>query len=76
VWLWFVKKFWGVEKERERKMSMGGRSRVQGHTSMCACSFVRRVKNAGPVAVQIRFRSPTHVVLGMVFEDRVLRLSV
>jgi hypothetical protein len=55
---------------------MGGRSRVQGHTSMCTCSFVRRVKNAGPVAVQIRFRSPTHVVLGMVFEDRVLRLSV
>ncbi|CAM6047976.1 unnamed protein product [Sphagnum compactum] len=33
------------------------------------------VKDAGPVAEQIRFRSPSHVLLGRgLFEDRVLRL--
>jgi len=50
--------------------------RGQGHTCMCvSCGYVRRVKDAGPVAEQIRFRSPSHVLLGRAFfEDRVLRL--
>jgi hypothetical protein len=61
-------------RERERGKCMGRRG--QGHTCMCvSCGYVRRVKDAGPVAEQIRFRSPSHVLLGRaLFEDRVLRL--
>jgi hypothetical protein len=37
----------------------------QGHTCKCACGYVSMVKkDAGPVAVQIRFRSPSYMVLG------------
>jgi hypothetical protein len=37
----------------------------QGHTCKCACGYVSMVKkDAGPVAVQIRFRSPSYMILG------------